>query len=172
LPRCIYPLPLRGDRGSRDRSGDSGRRSTCSKRGPVRRPGTDSPHPHRRAFGVVAPIMQPVFVNFAQPHRDMDERIPVPAAGFEQQHANRGVFGRLACAQPATRLRRSRHRKNLQSGMWLATSPIGGAARHSNGNHSRLWVFGRGERSKNHCTGARSEGSGSELDVFHRKLGR
>jgi hypothetical protein len=40
--------------------------------------------------------MQPVFVNFAQPHRDMDERIPVPAAGFEQQHTTRGVFAQAA----------------------------------------------------------------------------
>jgi hypothetical protein len=40
--------------------------------------------------------MQPVFVNFAQPHRDMDEGITVRAAGFEQQQANRGVFAQAA----------------------------------------------------------------------------
>ena len=41
----------------------------------------------RIGLGLIAPVVHLVFVQLAEPDRDVDQRIEVAAAGFEQQHA-------------------------------------------------------------------------------------
>ena len=43
----------------------------------------------RLGLGVIAPVEHVVFVHLAHAERDVDERIAIAAAGFEQQHASR-----------------------------------------------------------------------------------
>ena len=38
------------------------------------------------------PVVQAVLVHLSEPDRDMDEGIPIPAAGLEQQHARARVL--------------------------------------------------------------------------------
>src|SRR4029077_19688990 len=51
----------------------------------------------RLGFGVVAPVVQPMLVHLAQSNRNVDERIPIRATGFEEQHENGGIFVQTAC---------------------------------------------------------------------------
>ena len=54
----------------------------------------------RVGLGLIAPVVHLVFVQLAEPDRDVDQRIEVAAAGFEQQHARVRVL-RQAVGQHA-----------------------------------------------------------------------
>ena len=47
----------------------------------------------RLGIGLVAPVEHAVFVHAAHAERDVDVRVPVAAAGFEQKHARGAVLG-------------------------------------------------------------------------------
>ena len=51
-------------------------------------------------FAHVAPVVESEFMHFAHPDRDVDQRVPVTPAGFQQQDAVVGVL-----AEPGLALR-------------------------------------------------------------------
>jgi hypothetical protein len=46
----------------------------------------------RLGLGKVHPVMQPLFEDAAPADRDFDPRVPIPAAGFEEQHPRAGIL--------------------------------------------------------------------------------
>src|SRR5262249_21037796 len=47
---------------------------------------------HRLRLGEITPVVQPILKYLSPAKRNMDERIAIPAAGFDQQHPRANVL--------------------------------------------------------------------------------